>query len=83
MERRRSTWWQIDLKHNNNLFGNDGINNGNNVPSLSNVAANAKDGAAIGLSKVSACSERPSPAEAGIINFNIIKSLTKYVKLWF
>ena len=23
-----------DLKHNNNLFGNDGINNGNNVPSI-------------------------------------------------
>ena len=58
-----------DLKHNNNLFGNDVINNGNNFPSMSNVAANAKDGAAIGPSKASAYAEQPSPAEAGIINF--------------
>ena len=69
MERRRSTWWCKDLKHNNNLFGNDDINNGNNAPYMSNAAANAKDGALIGPSKALAYAERPSPAEAGIINF--------------
>ena len=58
-----------DLKHNNNLFGNNGINNGINSPSMSNIAANAKDGAAIGPSMASAYAERPSPAEAGIIHF--------------
>ena len=58
-----------DLKHNNNLFGNDGINNGNNAPYMSNAAANAKFGAATGPSKASAYAERPSPAEAGIIHF--------------
>ena len=43
-----------DLKHNNNLFGNDDINNGNKAPSMWNAAANAKVGAAIGPSKASA-----------------------------
>eukprot|EP00578_Thalassiosira_sp_NH16_P025492 CAMPEP_0181100488 /NCGR_PEP_ID=MMETSP1071-20121207/13221_1 /TAXON_ID=35127 /ORGANISM="Thalassiosira sp., Strain NH16" /LENGTH=68 /DNA_ID=CAMNT_0023183223 /DNA_START=350 /DNA_END=553 /DNA_ORIENTATION=+ len=37
-----------DLKRNNiflGQFGNGDINNGNNIPSMSNVTANAEDGA--------------------------------------
>ena len=57
-----------DLKRNNNLFGNSDINNGNNIPSMLNVTANAKDGAATGPLKASTYAERTSAAEAGIIN---------------
>ena len=53
------------LKRNNNLFGNDDINNGNNIPSMSNVADNAIDGATTGPSKASTDDERPSPAKPG------------------
>ena len=38
-------------------------------PSMSNVSANAEDGAATGPSKASTDAERPSPADAGIINY--------------
>jgi len=54
-----------DLKRNNNLFGSSDINNGNNVPSMLNVTANAKDGAATGPLKASTYAERTSSADLG------------------